>query len=421
MTASRDPDRLIHAFFEEGPDELPDPVYDVVRDRIEQTRQRADVGLWRTALTSKTMRYGLAAAAVAVIAIIGFGSLTVGPTPGNSPSAEPSATASVTAPSSAFDDVLNAFLAARVAGAGAQEYLGNEQVVPLLYATTSGAPYERAEFEPVVGIEWPYGLTAFKVRLFAADTVVEQLFFAGPDGPLLSYERDGFGTHIAPTTENGQPVAMPYDYFDGEVTLHAANPWIMFGYAPFGRLIPEGPGVLPTTDGAQRHDGWDTLFLMADPVLIGKFCQAGPDPADAAALAQSIRSDPDPDLEATAPVGVSVAGAKALMMDVKITAGAMLCRLDRIESPDGGLTPEVPHDGVLRPVWDTEAGSGPPNSNGRVTGQATGDWMRLYLFDVPDGLSMRILVIAIVAPEARFERAVGAAAPVVDSVEFHAP
>lgn len=34
---------------------------------------------------------------------------------------------------------------------------------------------------------------------------------------------------------------------------------------------------------------------------------------------------------------------------------------------------------------------------------------------------MRTLAIAIVAPGSRFERAVEAAAPVVDSIEFHAP
>ncbi len=415
MSASKDLDRQVESFLADGPMELPEPSYVQVRDRTETTRQRADVGLWRTSRMSKTMQYGLAAAAGVIVAIVGLRTLTAGPPPGSSPSAQPSASAS--APSSAFDGLLNAFLEARVAGAGAQQYLSvRDQEVPLLYATTSGARYERAEFEQILDIEWPYGQTAFKVRLFAGDTVVEQLFFAGPDSPLLGYERDGFGTHIAPTTENGQPVAMPYDYFDGEVTLHVANPWIMFGYAPFGRLIPEGPGVLPTTDGAQRHDGWDSLFMMADPVLISKYCQASSDPADAAALAQSIWSDPD--LEATAPVAVSVAGAKALMMDVKIAAGAMLCRRDRTPNPDGP-TPEVPHDGVLRPVWGTDAYG--PNSNGLVTGHATGDWMRLYLFDMPDGLSMRILVIAIVAPEARFERAVEAAAPVVDSIEFHAP
>jgi hypothetical protein len=37
--------------------------------------------------------------------------------------------------------------------------------------------------------------------------------------------------------------------------------------------------------------------------------------------------------------------------------------------------------------------------------------MRLYLFDLPEGLSARILAIAIVAPEPRFEPVVEAAAP----------
>ncbi len=86
---------------------------------------------------------------------------------------------STTPPSEAeITELLNGFLEARVAGEGAQQYLNvPEEDIPLLYATTSGAPYERAEFEPVRGIEWPYGVRAFKVRLFAGDTVVEQLFF----------------------------------------------------------------------------------------------------------------------------------------------------------------------------------------------------------------------------------------------------
>jgi hypothetical protein len=356
---------------------------------------------------------------------IGSGSVWTreGADPSPEPTTPPPSEAEVT-------ELLNRFLEARVAGEGAQQYLETpKEDIPLLYAATSGAPYERAEFERVLGIEWPYGWMAFKVRLFAGDTVVEQLLFLGrPDGPLgLEYQPDGFGTHIAPTTENGQPVAMPYNSFDGEVTLHAAHPWIMsdyreFGGVTFGRLIPEGPGVLPTTDGGQRTD-WDELFLMADPALLGADCQTGPSPADAAALAESIRSDPD--LGATAPVVVSVGGADALMMDVKIAAGATVCAPTTsggdllanallglvLDDSSVGATVFVNRDGEWLAV----------DPNGVATGRATGEWMRLYLFDVPEGLSMRILAIAIVAPESRFERAVGAAAPVVDSVEFHAP
>ena len=72
-------------------------------------------------------------------------------------------------------ELLNGFLEARIAGEGAEEYLltlseAPDVLPPLLYATTSGAPYGRAEFEPVAGIKWPYGWMAFKVRLFAGDT-----------------------------------------------------------------------------------------------------------------------------------------------------------------------------------------------------------------------------------------------------------
>jgi hypothetical protein len=310
-------------------------------------------------------------------------------------------------------ELLNGFLEARIAGEAAKQYLEvPEEDIPLLYATSSGAPYERAEFEPVLGIEWPYGWMGFKVRLFAGETVVEQLFFTGRPPVLgLDYQPDGFATDIAPTTEDGQPVAVPYSIFDGEVTLLAAHPWV-FGNI-VGWLIPEGPGVGPTTDGGERRD-WDHLVLMADIRQVAADCQTGPVPVDAEALAESIRSYPD--LEATAPVAVNVGGTEALMMDVKMAAGAGICVTT---DPGGDID-----SGVLSLLLDLDSYSihVPANAaSGVATGFATGDWMRLYLFDAPEGSSMRILTIAIIAPEASFERAVEAAAPVVESVEIHAP
>ncbi|MEO6059132.1 MAG: hypothetical protein ABIQ05_04065 [Candidatus Limnocylindria bacterium] len=108
MTASRDPDRLIHAFFSEGLDELPYPVYDAVRDRIEQTRQRAVMGSWRTPDMNRYLKIGLAAAAVVVIAVVGFQYLggpntgspgateTATPEPSPSPASPPPLTESFT-------------------------------------------------------------------------------------------------------------------------------------------------------------------------------------------------------------------------------------------------------------------------------------------------------------------------------------
>jgi hypothetical protein len=47
MSVSRDPDRLISAYLEDGIDELPDRAYDAVRSEIDHTRQRVVLGPWR--------------------------------------------------------------------------------------------------------------------------------------------------------------------------------------------------------------------------------------------------------------------------------------------------------------------------------------------------------------------------------------
>jgi hypothetical protein len=117
-------------------------------------------------------------------------------------------------------------------------------------------------------------------------------------------------------------------------------------------------------------------------------------PPSADELVQAIRSDPD--LEATSPVTERVGGIDALRMDVVAAPGASI-------APCGGTgVPVVSVPG--RGAW---GGVGP----GRLG--------RLYVLDLPGG-SARTLAILITAPEAAlFERALEAAAPVLDSLEFH--
>lgn len=62
--------------------ELPDPSYDEVRDRMEQTRQRAFIGPWRTSDMNRYLKMGLAAAAVVVIAVIASNLLPGSTAPG---------------------------------------------------------------------------------------------------------------------------------------------------------------------------------------------------------------------------------------------------------------------------------------------------------------------------------------------------
>ena len=120
--------------------------------------------------------------------------------------------------------------------------------------------------------------------------MVEQLFFFRGGSEGLEYQPDGFATHIAPTTENGRPVAVPYDLAAGDVTLQVAHPWVSTALwidALFFRLIPRSANVRPTTDGGERND-WDVLKVSADPTLFGRCWQTGPRPVDARALAKTI-------------------------------------------------------------------------------------------------------------------------------------
>jgi hypothetical protein len=290
-------------------------------------------------------------------------------------------------------ELLNAFLDARVDGKGAEEYLHSpEDDIPLMYGTTAGAPYQRSEFELVDGPDWPNGWMEFRVQMLAegGKTVVEQRFFIDPDatGPLgLVY--DDLRPDVAPTTENGQPVAVLYNSFlHGEVTFWAAMPWKV-GLAGWD----EGPTQTTLLHG-DRPD--ERVALVGDPRPVETGCQEGPAPADAESLARSIRSDPD--LEVTAPVAVSLGGAQALRMDVVAAPGATVC--------DTWGAPQV----VTAHDSDSLFG----------VGLEDGHLMRLYLLSLPDGLSAPIMAIAIVAPEPRFERVVEAAAPILESLEFHA-
>jgi hypothetical protein len=280
--------------------------------------------------------------------------------------------------------LLEAFLQARIDGEGAGEYVDTQALggkkIPFLYATPIGASYERSEFEVVEGPLWPNGRTRFKVRLFAEDgqTVVEQFFQMDHVDRGLWYEDQTGGSDGSDgpgTTVNGQVVPVPYSLFDGEVTLHMTYPW---------RAMP----LDDPDDESSRFSLWNDetegalKLLGPGPVMNG--CQQGQAPADAQALARAIRSNPD--LEATAPVAVSVGGIPALQMDV--TTALSICPSDALPK-----VAEVALDSQLR--------------------------IRLYLLDLPQGSSARILAIAFIAQKESFERVVESAAPIVDSIEFH--
>jgi hypothetical protein len=109
-------------------------------------------------------------------------------------------------------DATEAFLSARVAGAGAEAYLTEgyaepSPTVPLLYATINGDRYERFEIADVQEWpDWPSGSYGLTVRLFArgGKDVVEQQFQVWP-GSRGQLTMDTMMT----TTENGVEVPDP--------------------------------------------------------------------------------------------------------------------------------------------------------------------------------------------------------------------
>jgi hypothetical protein len=278
---------------------------------------------------------------------------------------------------------LEQFLAARIAGRGAEGYVDVyadwlERQVPLLYATTSGVPYERSEFERVAGPTWPYGgpqwpyggYIGFRIRLFAEDgTVVEQEIYSHWDGGASGGIEGGLGMGDplgelgGMTNENGRPVPMLHAQFDGEVTYSSPSPsmWAMFG-----------------------DDGF---IDFGDPTVHWSDCDQGPVPADAAAFAQAVIADPN--FETTAPVAARVGGVEAVAMDVALSPRGRVCGPYRNDSDQ----------------W--------------IHMLERGQRFRLFLIDVPEGMSMRTLAITVRAPVARFDDVVAEAAPIIDSVEFH--
>jgi len=277
-------------------------------------------------------------------------------------------------------------------GAGAEQYLLREPEeppfdgkVPLLYATTSGAPYERFEIQRLQGPVWPNGLMEYKIRLFAEDeTVVEQYFHVArlENGQLGLLYGDALYSNNLPTTENGQSVAVPYSILDSEVTFAAAPPWRFNAErGPEAEASGDGPIFMTLARGRNEN-----VVIAADP-LPRRGCDSGPAAADAEALARRIMADPDFETIGTTPV--RIAGIEGLQMDVVVAAGDVCFWTNWVLE--------------VQPTIDT--------------GYA-GFRMRLYLIDYP-GDAAQVLTIAVIAPEEAFERVLDAATPIVDSLEIH--
>jgi len=169
-----------------------------------------------------------------------------------------------------------------------------------------------------------------------------------------------------------------YSFLGGDVTFQADKPWSDHVES----YIDDRLFFLLIEGGAQ-------ILIIANPTPIPMDpCGSDLLAASAVEVANAVRSNPN--FEVTVPVTERVGGIDALRMDVTpvLVAGPCYGAFPVVSSSLG---------------W------------GRVTPTQMG---RLYLLDLPGG-SARALAILIIATEGDFERAVQAAAPVMDSFEFH--
>ncbi len=286
---------------------------------------------------------------------------------------------------------LEEFLAARIAGNGAEGYVQvvDAETVPLLYATTSGAPYGRYEIERVDGPWWPYGGGTFRVRLLAdgGGTVIEQ--------EIIWDQSGGLRLDALATTENGQPIVLSHTSSDGEVTVSAPSTWAMW-WPEAAHVADVGVwfGILSQVAEPYYESGESIGFV--DPVAYDAWCAAnGGSPlltasAGAAAIAQQVIADPN--FETTAPVAARVGGMDAVSIDVALAPGGRGCGIGMIEISRW-----------IHELWDP------------------GLRLRLYLVELPEGMSVETLAITVVAPEERFEEVIEETAPIIESIEFHTP
>jgi len=102
MTRTPDTERLIRAYLDEGLNELPDRVYEVVRSDIDRTRQRVVIGPWRTPDMNTFAKLAMAAAAVVVVALVGYNLLPGRGGVGGAPASPSPSISASPAPSASF-------------------------------------------------------------------------------------------------------------------------------------------------------------------------------------------------------------------------------------------------------------------------------------------------------------------------------
>ncbi len=184
--------------------------------------------------------------------------------------------------------------------------------------------------------------------------------------------------HISPDGEVTVSAPSTWTVLWPGIAAHEADPYVWFG--------------LLTQQSRPDFESGESIGLV-DPVAYDSWCSQNGGhpllsaPADAAAIAQQVIADHN--FETTAPVAARIGGLDAVSIDVTLAPGGKACGIYITD--------------IARWIHSLEPGLR----------------LRLYLVDLPKGMSVKTLAITVVAPEDRFEEFIAETAPIIESIEFH--
>jgi hypothetical protein len=242
---------------------------------------------------------------------------------------------------------------------------------------------------------------ALKVALGAAAVAVVVV-------SLAAIERGGDEPGPADVPPSTVPTPLPKSFTspDGEVTVSTPEAWdVLWPGEAADEAAPDvWFGMLWRGPEYTFEEG--EFLGLVDPVAYDAWCEENGGspllsaPASADAIVRELIADPN--FETTAPVAASIGGVEAVSIDVALAPGGRTCGIGMII--------------ISRWIHDLEPGAegvepfetpGPPRR------------LRLYLVDLPEGMSVPTLAITVLAPEERFEEFIDETAPIIESIDFH--
>lgn len=306
MNDRSDIDRVLGHWFEDGPAAMPDRVVDVVARRIKLRPQRRSWRLlWRSPM-SPALKYGAAAAAVLVIALVGYNLLPrlgvggPGPTPTASPaptrapspgaSVAPTTSAATGGPQSACDEA-----GATCAGKLTAGVVSSNAFQPKLTFTVPAGWNNTLDTNRKYTLRYNFAPSHFL-------QVITQIAIPEQTADCSRAAKAGAGSGVADwvaflTTNPGlvttKPAAITVGGYAGmQLDLHVASSWTATCPNSLGPAVVLWVASSPENQGSRWIDDQQVtvriLDVAGETVII--YLESSSNPADLAALNQQFEA-----------------------------------------------------------------------------------------------------------------------------------